>query len=381
MSLRYLTAGESHGSALCGILDGMPAGVEVQQIDFDRLAEKRWAGYGRGKRKSLENDKVEVLSGIVGGKTIGSPISLLIRNQDFACHKSYMDPFDSDNETVRISVPLPGHADLAGAVKFAFEDCRFIRERASARETAIRTALSVPARNFLQALGINFSCMVEAIGGIKAQIDYEKNPDEISALIEANSAAFLTPDSEVCEPWKKLIDECHEKNVSIGGTGAVIFWNLPIGLGSHTQYDRKLDAILASLVMSIPAVKGVEVGRAYDLSQKIGASTDSIKHSSEKGFHRTSNHAGGVEGGMSNGEPLIVRFHMKSLPGAAKSESIDLQTLQSAFPADYRSDTQALQAAAVVAESVVAVEIASQILQMTGGFDLETIIDRLEKIP
>lgn len=377
MSLKYLTAGESHGPALSGILEGMPAGIEVQQSDFDCLAAKRWAGYGRGKRKSLENDKVEVLSGIVGGKTIGSPISLLIRNHDFTNHQSYMDPFCVESDKGKIPVPLPGHADFAGAIKFGFDDCRFIRERASARETAMRTALSIPARNFLKTLGVNFSCFVESIGGIAAKIDYEKNPWELAAMVEANSDAFLTPDANVCESWQNLIDECRVSNESVGGTGAVIFWNLPIGLGSHTQFDKRLDGKLASVLMGIPGVKSVEIG----LSKERGAGADSLQFDQTRGFFHATNHAGGVEGGMTNGEPLIIRFHLKALPGSGKIESIDLQTLQSAYPFDYRSDVTALQPAAVVAESVVAIELASQIMDMVGGFDLETIIDRFERLP
>ncbi|GAB4276151.1 MAG: chorismate synthase [Candidatus Rifleibacteriota bacterium] len=376
MSLRILTAGESHGPALCGILDGMPAGVEIEQQDFDLLMQKRWAGYGRGKRKSVEIDLVEVLSGIVGGKTIGSPISLLIRNQDYARHKSFMQPFGGTRASGDIPVPLPGHADFAGAMKFGLDNCRYIRERASARETAMRTALSVPARNLLRELGIDFTCFVEAIGGLRANIDYTAEPAELAALVEECGHEFLTPDKKVCDQWKKLIDDAGKCGRSLGGTAAVIFWNLPVGLGSHTQADLRLDSILSARLMSIPGVRGVEIGQALEISQ-LSSTADPIEFSEKKGFFRPTNFAAGIEGGISNGQPLVLRIHMKAPPGGCRTGSVDLKSQKSTFPEAYRSDTQAMQAVAVVAESVTAIELASQIVDLTGGTNMENIFNRL----
>jgi chorismate synthase len=373
MGLRYLTAGESHGRALCGILEGMPAGVEIEKSDFDLLLKKRRMGYGRGARMKIENDSVEVLSGIVDGKTIGSPIALMIKNHDYANHKGYMAPFSAQRCRGEIKVPLPGHADLPGALKYGFDDCRYIRERASARETAMRTALSVPARALLQELGIGVLAMVESIGSIKARIDYMADPASISELIELNGPGFLTPDSEVCEKWKTLIDECNEKNCSVGGVGVVMLWGLPAGLGSHVHYDRRLDGILGALLMSLPAVKKVEIGAGKELSEQIGNSCDEICFSDARGFYRTTNRAGGIEGGISNGEPLLLRFYAKALPGGAVEKSVNLKTFASGFPQSYRSDAVAIQAAAIAAESVVCLEIASQMIDYTGASNLETM--------
>jgi chorismate synthase len=380
MILRYLTAGESHGPALCGILEGMPAGVEITQQDFDLLSARRWTGYGRGARRSIEKDRVEVLSGIVGGLTIGSPIALTIKNSDYAAHKSQMAVFAAQRAKNRIAVPLPGHADLPGVIKYGFDDCRFVRERASARETAIRTALSVPARCLLNSLGINSLCLVESVGGIAAHVDYQSDLSEMATAIDHNADLFLTPDQSVCSKWQGLVDTCKEEKKSLGGTGAVVFWNLPAGLGSHVHYDRRLDSRLASLLMSLPGIKGVEIGLAKDLSCKAGGSTDSVYYSNKRGFYRTTNFAGGLEGGISNGEPLILRFHMKALPGGCSSESVNLDTFASASTENYRSDTLALSAAAVVAESVIAIELASQVLSLTGSSDFSVISRRFANL-
>lgn len=365
MKLRYLTAGESHGPALCGILEGLPAGIRVEQSDFATLLRRRRAGYGRGARSRIETDEVEVLSGIIGGLTTGSPVALTIRNRDFEKHAAYMHPFTADVEAGRINVPLPGHADLAGTIRYGLHDCRPIRERASARETAMRVALSALPRNLLKQLGVRSTCFVESLGGIKAAIDYAAAPETIAAAVEQNGEEFLTPDAAIIQSWRELTDSCAAQNHSVGGTGAVIFWGLPAGLGSHVHYDRRLDGILAGLVMSIPAVRGVEIGMALELAQSNLSAADPIVAAGSH-INRTSNHAAGLEGGMTNGQPLIIRFHMKPLPANAGVDSIDLKTGQAAGPAFYRSDVHAVAAASVVAESVIAVQLASEILTLCG---------------
>lgn len=377
MALRYLTAGESHGPALTGILEGMPAGVEIRPEDFTALMRRRQAGYGRGRRCRIETDAVEVLSGVTGGITTGSPIALLLRNADFAAHAACMHPFNRPAADGEISTPLPGHADLPGVLKYGFKDCRPIRERASARETAMRTALSVPARNLLASLGVRSTCFIESIGGIRAEIDWTADPAALAQSVVANGEDFLTPDAAVIPSWKTLIDEHTRQNISLGGSGAVIFYHLPVGLGSHVHYDRRLDGILAGLVMSIPAVRGCEIGLALELSTRRSSAVDSIRYQPESGFVRDTNHCGGLEGGMTNGMPLIIRFHMKPLPANSAAESVDLRTMQPAQPGPYRSDVQAVSAAAVVAESVVALQIASEILKITGGDCLKVVGERL----
>ena len=361
MMLRYLTAGESHGPALTAILEGMPPGIKIEPEDFDLLLKKRQVGYGRGKRCKIEPEKVEVLSGIVNGLTIGTPIALMIRNSDYDNHKHYMAPFNASNtEAGKINVPLPGHADLPGMIKYGFKDCRYVRERASARETAIRTAMSVPARCLLKENGITSVCMVESIGGIKADLNLTASKDEIENAINEVGDEFLTPDKKIVNAWKDLIDDCEKKNVSLGGSGVVIFYGLPVGLGSYVEYDRRLDGKLASVIMSIPAIKGVEIGNASELTKMHGNSVDEIKYGT-KGFYRFGNYSGGLEGGMTNGQPLIIRFYMKPLPSNSMVNSVDLITKKVSKPGFYRSDIQAVTAAAVVVESVVALELASQL--------------------
>ncbi len=379
MKLRYLTAGESHGPALCGIIEGLPAGIRVEQSDFASLQQRRRAGYGRGARARIETDEVEVISGIIGGLTTGSPVALTIRNRDFEQHAAYMHPFAADVEAGRINVPLPGHADLAGAARYGLHDCRPVRERASARETAMRVALSVLPRKLLKQLGIRSTCFVESLGGIKAAIDYAAAPETIADSVEQNGEEFLTPDSAVIQPWRDLTDSCAAENRSVGGTGAVIFWGLPVGLGSHVHYDRRLDGILAGLVMSIPAVRGVEIGMATELAQARLPAVDQIVVAGGQISH-ASNHAAGLEGGMTNGQPLLIRFHMKSLPGNAGVDSVDLRTGKSARPAFYRSDIHAVAAASVVAESVIAIQLASEILSLCGCENMEYLEKRIKTL-
>ncbi len=381
MSLRFLTAGESHGAALTGILDGMPAGVKITSEDFAAVLRRRRAGYGRGPRQQVEVDEVQVTAGLRGGYTTGAPIALHIENAVKNELREQMHPFTvSDERQAAIAVPLPGHADLPGAIKYGLHDCRNIRERASARETVMRTALSVPPRCLLRMLGIKSLCLLEQLAAVTAEIDYQGDPAELAKLIAENGDDFMTPDSKVVEPWKSLVDSARADNKSLGGTAAVIFWNLPAGLGSHTQPDLRLDSRLAALLMSIPAVRGVEVGMALKQAHGQCSPADPIVFSAEAGWSRASNFAGGIEGGMTNGEPLIMRFHMKPLPANAGLPSVDLRTGQPATPAFYRSDTQALTAAAVVAESIVAIELASQLLAMTGGSTLEQICTRFEEL-
>ena len=380
MTLRYLTAGESHGPALTGILEGMPAGVAVCPEDFSQLLQRRLAGYGRGQRARIETDQVEVLSGLLGGVTTGSPIALLIRNADFARHAAYMQPFDLPDPAGQIAVPLPGHADFAGTRKYGLNDCRPIRERASARETAMRTALSVPARCLLKALGIRTTCLVERIGPLAARVDYTIAPELIAAAVVTAGAEFMTPDLEIRKAWQQLIDESAAQKISLGGSGAVICWGLPVGLGSHVQYDRRLDNVLAGLIMSVPAVRGVEFGLATAAAASCEPVADRIDYNPASGFSRGSNLAAGLEGGMTTGQPLIIRFHMKPPPGNAGVASVNLNTLTAEQPAVYRSDTQAVTAAAIAAESVVAIQLASEIIASTGGSSLKNIVSRFNSL-
>lgn len=362
MTIRYLTAGESHGPALSGIIDGVPAHIHLEKKDFDSIMLKRKQGYGRGKRQIIETDEVEILSGIIGGYTTGAPISLLIRNKDYENHKSYMHPFNKPNGG-EINIPLPGHADLSGAIKYGFDDCRPIRERASARTTAIQVALSVPVRKFLKENKIFSLSFIEAIGGINANIDYNLPINEQSKLIEENMPNFMTPDKSIISKWKQAIDSAKSENTSLGGTGCVVFYGIPFGLGSHIQHDTKLDGKLAGEIMGIQGIKGIEIGNAIEISKKQNNASDDIYINNDGNIYRKTNQAGGIEGGMSNAQPLIIRFHMKPLPGGNQAkESINLINGKSEKSLYYRSDTCAIQSACIVAESLASIIIASEFL-------------------
>ncbi len=378
MVLRYLTAGESHGAALVGILEGLPAGIPVASEDFSDLMARRLMGYGRGSRSKAHTDHVEVLSGVVAGKTIGSPVALLIRNGKFSQANSLLQPFSAARNYENCLVPLPGHADLPGAIKYRLDDCRLIRERASARETAMRVALSVIPRNFLTELGIYSTCFVDSIAGINADVDLSRPPEEIARSVSENGSEFLSPDEKVQAAWKTVIDEADAKNSSLGGTGTVIFWNLPVGLGSHVHADRRLDAIFASMVLSIPSVKSVEINGGIGTVEKGNADTPYF--TDEQKILYSGNNCGGIEGGISNGQPVVVRFKVKPLPGNSASTSLNIRTQKEEKPAFYRSDTCVLPAVAIVAESVLAISLVSEILQMTGGFNFSQIRQRFEKI-
>ncbi|PKL45627.1 MAG: chorismate synthase [Candidatus Riflebacteria bacterium HGW-Riflebacteria-1] len=380
MGLRYLTAGESHGAALTGILEGMPSGVEVVPECFASLLRRRRAGYGRGARQKIETDEVTVTAGLRAGYTTGAPIALQIGNAEFTSPGADGVSLAAHDQSSAIHVPLPGHADLPGIVKYGLSDCRNIRERASARETVMRTALSVPPRCLLEALEVRSLCLVECLGGITASIDYNQSPAALAELIAAGGDDFMTPDLAIIQSWKRLVDSAASDNASLGGTAAVIFWNLPIGLGSHTQHDLRLDSRLAGLLMSIPAVRGVEIGMALQQASGDCPAADPIAYDSKNGWSRMTNYAGGLEGGMSNGAPLLLRFHMKPLPANARVDSVDLRSGQLAQPEFYRSDTQAITAAAVVAESIIAIELASQLVKMTGGETLQQVSARLARL-
>lgn len=378
MTLRFLTAGESHGPALVGILDGIPAGVEVTAADFSVLLKKRQSGYGRGERSHNSEDKAEILSGIDGGKTNGNPVSLIIRNGRYSECQAEFDPFSSSGTLSPLTVPIPGHADFAGAMKYGISDFRSVRERTSARETAMRVALSVFPRNLLKNLGIVSTAFVTDIGGIKANIDYSKDFSELAGKTASSPDGFMTPDAAVCESWRELIDQSRAAGKTLGGSGCIIFQGLPAGIGGFAQHDNRLDVELASAVMSVPAVKSVTIGLNPD--HVVSQAEAVIQVDSQSGFIINENNNGGIEGGMTNGMPVIVHFSMKPLPGGNHGISVDLANGSQAIPAFYRSDCEAVAAAAVTAESMIAFKIASAVLELTGGSNINEIARRFKTI-
>ncbi|HUX77982.1 MAG TPA: chorismate synthase [Anaerolineae bacterium] len=380
--LRFLTAGESHGSCLTAIVEGLPAGLEVDVGAINRDLARRQGGYGRGGRMKIERDRVEILGGVIAGRTTGAPVALRIENRDWA---NWRDRWAA-GDLPCLSVPRPGHADYAGMVKYGLNDARPVLERASARETAARVAVGALAKLLLAAFGIRVGSVVTEIGGVVAAVP-DLPPEELWALAEASDVRC--PDEEAAGRMRAAIDAAREAGDSLGGVFVVVATGVPVGLGSHVHWDRRLDARLAAAVMSIPAVKGVEIGPAFenarrpgtqvhDEFERIGESANrqiskSANQQIENGARfplvmRTSNRAGGIEGGMSNGQPIVVRAAMKPIPTTVTPlRSVDLATGEPAATRYQRSDVCAVPAAAVVGEAMVAWVLADALIEKRGG--------------
>jgi len=369
--LRWLTAGESHGAALLGIIEGMPSGLYLEADHVDKYLAKRQGGYGRGARMSIERDKVNILSGVRHGMTLGSPISLMIRNLDWENWKETMSSFpvsDSDDhaDAVSISRPRPGHADLPGSLKYNQTDIRNILERSSARGTAATVALGSVARRLLEELQIAAMAHIVSIGGIsiKDKIDPWLFEETIS-----NSRLYCA-DAEAEAAMIEEIDRARHDGDTLGGVFEVRIRGLHPGIGSHVQADRRLDGQLAQAVMGIPAVKGVEVGLGFDAASRPGSKVhDPIGYDATSNIYRhIGNNAGGIEGGMSNGEEIVVRAAMKPIPTLMKPlDSVDMMDKSAVSAHAERSDVCAVPAASVVAEAEVCLVIARALLEKHGG--------------
>jgi chorismate synthase len=362
--LRYLTAGESHGKCLVGILEGLPAGVPVDEAYINIQLKRRQFGYGRGKRMSIEEDTVEILSGVRKGRTIGSPLSFTIANRDF-----------SIDTLPEVTAPRPGHADLAGALKFGTHDARDILERSSARETACRVAAGAFAKLFLTEFGVRIISHTVALGEIEATTQ-ELATEEIEARTEKSQLRCADSDAE--SKMIAAIDQARENGDTLGGVSEVIVTNVPPGLGTHVQWDKKLDGRLAQALMSIQAVKGVEIGLGFEAATKPGSEVhDAIFYDASRDglkFYRKTNHAGGIEGGISNGENIVLRAALKPIPTLGKPlRSVDLVSKKEVKAAKERADVSVLPAAGVIGEAVVALEIASAFLEKFGGDSLAEV--------
>ena len=383
--IRYLTAGESHGSALVGILEGMPAGVLISAEYINRQLWRRQQGYGRGGRMKIESDKVEILSGIRFGKTLGSPIALLIQNKDWQNWKERMS-VDSDGAGIeKISVPRPGHADYAGAVKYGFDDLRNVIDRASARETAIRVALCTLVRKFLEDVGIFVGSHVLSIGSaaVKKKIKIDQLVEEFinHSPLAAYSVSQEADKSEVriLDKWVEIkaikeIKKIKKAGDTVGGIFEVIVSGVPVGLGSYAQFDRKLDAQLAQALMSIQAIKGVEVGNGFVNATKFGSQVHDEFTLRDGMIARTTNRAGGLEGSVTNGELIILHAAMKPIATLAKPlKAVDLTTRRVVESRYERSDVCAVPAASIIGETVIAPIIANAFLEKYGGDSLTEI--------
>jgi len=378
--LRYLTAGESHGPQLTAIMEGMPAGLEISAESVNIDLARRQGGYGRGGRMQIERDTVSILSGVRWGETLGSPITLAIMNRDWENWQEKMSVKESGrDEKIRVTRSRPGHADLPGIMKYGHKDVRNILERSSARETAIRVAVGSLAKSFLAVFNISVFGYVAELGGIVAE-----RPDEAKDTIKEMIAAspFYTYDKAAEQRMKSLVDRARESGDSVGGVIEVVTTGIPVGLGSHVHWDRKLDARISFAVMSVQAIKGVEFGLGFEAARRSGSLVhDEIYYDSArigKGesscFYRKSNNAGGIEGGISNGEDIVVRAAMKPIPTLyAPLNTIDISTKEPIQATVERSDVCAVPAATVVIESVVALEIANAFLEKFGGDSIQEI--------
>jgi chorismate synthase len=385
--IKITTAGESHGQALVGIVEGLPSNMPLSaNKDIDTELRRRQMGYGRGGRMAIETDKAEILSGVRWGKTLGSPIAIKITNKDWANWARGMSVSSEDEDSIAaVTRPRPGHADLTGAAKYAFKDIRNVLERASARETTTRVALGAVCKRFLNEFGIFIGSFVTSIGDVQTGI--QPHLLESGELIELfNKAEALndddltvrTPDPEDTRKMVAAIDKAKDSGDTLGGTFTVFSTNVPVGLGSHVQWDRKLDGRLAQAIMSIQAVKGVETGLGFDAAALYGSQVmDEIFYNKpdtpQFGFYRKTNNAGGIEGGMSNGMPIILRAVMKPIPTLRGKplKSVDLPTKSPIEAAYERSDVCAVPSCAVIAEAMTAVVLADEFLSKFGGDSID----------
>jgi chorismate synthase len=377
--MRFLTAGESHGPGLSAIIEGLPANLPVSSERVNQDLARRQQGHGRGGRMKIETDRVKILSGTRFGRTLGSPLMLQIANKDFENWRGRMDP--EGNEPANLDVvtrPRPGHADLTGALKYHLNDVRDVLERASARETAARVAVGAVAKELLLAFGIRVFSQVCAIGDVAAPT---LAPDELhKRYLEVEASPVRCADKKAEQAMKDTIDRAKAAGDSLGGVFEVIVMNVPPGLGSYVHWDRKLDGRLAGAFMSIQAIKGVEIGGGFGLASRPGSEVhDEIGYRDESGYYRMSNRAGGIEGGMSNGEPVVIRAAMKPIPTLYQPlKSVDMRDHQAFAATVERSDACAVPAAAVVGEAVAAWEIALALREKLGGDSLEEMTANLK---
>lgn len=356
--LRFVTAGESHGAALTAILDGMPAGLRISRAEIDAQLARRQKGYGRGGRMKIETDHVEVLSGLRFGETLGSPITLQVVNRDFANWTERMNPFGAPAGEP-VTAVRPGHADLTGVLKYDRHDARDILERSSARETTMRVAVGAICRQLLAAVGVTIVSHVTEIGGMRIDRAAVRDAD----IGVTNSDDLNVCDSVAAEHMKARIDEAKAAGDTLGGVFEIVVRGLPIGLGSHTQWDARLDGKIAGAVMSIQAIKGVEIGAGFVCAHLPGSAIhDEIYMGVDGRPYRATNRAGGLEGGMTNGEPLVVRAAMKPIPTLMTPlKTVDLATGEEVLASKERSDTCAVPAASVVGEAMVSFVLADAI--------------------
>lgn len=376
--LRILTAGESHGKGLIGIIEGMPARLELTESIINADLKRRQGGYGRGGRMKIEEDKIEILSGVRWGFTLGTPISLLITNKDWVNWQKGMSIHKSDKDTIPlVTRPRPGHADLAGVIKYGHEDARNVLERSSARETAIKVALGAIAKCFLSMFDIKIYSFVLSIGNITLNEDflYEGETNFKEFFDKAEQSIVRCPDELLSNQMKEVIDIASSNGDTLGGVFAVVVDGVPMGLGNYINWDLRLDARLSYAIMGIQAIKAVEIGKGLKMAQSKGSDVmDEIFYSRDRFFYRNTNNAGGIEGGMSNGMPVVIKAAMKPIPTLKKPlSSVDFKTKEALKAAYERSDICAVPAASVIAEAMTSLVITDAFLEKFGGDSIEEI--------
>lgn len=371
---RYLTAGESHGPALVGILDGIPAHLRLNVAAINETLARRQGGHGRGARMKIERDEVEFLAGLRGGETLGSPIAVVVRNRDYLTPKNQalMDPLTGSGKP--LTNPRPGHADYAGALKYRQRDLRNVLERASARETAMRVCLGAICAQFLQALGIRTRSYVTRIGSVGApELDDWSEED-------VERSAVRNPDHDSAQAMVEAIDAAKAAGDTLGGQFLIRVDGMPVGVGSNRQPNQRLDGILAGAVMGMQTVKAVEIGLGADVAATLGSQAHDIFALAGEQVVRPSNRAGGIEGGMSNGEPIVLRVSVKPIPTLMKAlASVDLHQQTDAPATIVRSDVCVVPAAAIVAEAMVRLALTAPLLEKYGGDSMEETLDNLRR--
>lgn len=380
--MRYLTAGESHGPQLTAILEGVPAGLSLLKEHIDVELQRRQKGYGRGRRMQIEKDEARILSGVRHGYTLGSPITLVVENRDWKHWTNIMaiEPTEEEEVKRKVTRPRPGHADLNGAIKYGHRDMRNVLERSSARETTMRVACGAVAKRLLEELGIHVASHVLEIGGVRATNVAYESLAELKELTEQSPVRCV--DEEAGKKMMEAIDKAKENGDSIGGIVEVIVEGVPAGVGSYVHYDRKLDAKIAAAIVSINAFKGVEFGIGFEAARLPGSQVhDEIIWNETDGFRRRTNRAGGFEGGMTTGMPIVVRGVMKPIPTLYKPlASVDIDTKEPFAASIERSDSCAVPAASVVAEAVVAWELAAAIVEQFGQDRMDLIKEHVEQM-
>ena len=375
MNLRFLSAGESHGPQLTAVVDGLPAGLPLSVDDVNPWLKKRQGGYGRGRRMAIEADQIIFAAGVRGGRTTGAPLALIIENRDWQNWTEIMNPAAGDWPRKKaLTTPRPGHADLSGGVKYGHKDLRDVLERASARETAMRVAIGAIAHKLLGELGVESISYVPMLGGVESGVAFSW---ELRDRIENSPLRMTDP---AAEAWAiAAIDAAKAAGDTLGGLLETRFRGLVPGLGSYVQYDRKLDGRIAQMALSIPAVKGVEIGEAFAAAAKPGSEVhDAIYRSEERGWYRRSNRAGGLEGGMTNGEELVVRAALKPIATLMRPlPSVDVVSHEVADAARERSDVTAVPAASVILEALTAIVLADAYLEKFGGDTLAELQERV----